>query len=65
MGRSLLLAETIINGEPIIVATSHLESLESPEERKLQMDTAFPLLKTVDNSFIMGDFNFDSSWTAE
>ena len=29
------------------------------------MNIVFPLLKTVNDSFMMGDFNFDSSWTSE
>jgi hypothetical protein len=29
------------------------------------MNTSFPILKTVNNSMLMGDFNFDSSWKAE
>jgi len=35
MGRSLLMAETIINAEPVLISTAHLESLESAEYRKM------------------------------
>jgi endonuclease/exonuclease/phosphatase family metal-dependent hydrolase len=65
MGRSLLVGEAIINNEPIIVATSHLESLDTAQVRKGQMNEAFPIIKSVPNAFMMGDFNFDSSWQDE
>ena len=29
------------------------------------VDVAFPILKHVDNSFMLGDFNFHSGWKAE
>jgi hypothetical protein len=29
------------------------------------MEKAFPIVKTVDDSMMMGDFNFDSSWKEE
>ena len=31
MGRSLLVGETFINGEPFFVATSHLESMDTAD----------------------------------
>ena len=65
MGRSLLLCETQINGKPLIISTVHLESLENADIRKMQMEIAFPIVKTVDDSMMMGDFNFDSSWKEE
>ena len=65
MGRSLLLCETMINGQPLIVGTVHLESLSNAVQRKKQMDIAFPVLKAIDNSFLMGDFNFNSTWKNE
>ena len=65
MGRSLLLAETIINGQVVVISTSHLESLDTAEYRKKQMDIAFPILKQFKNSMLMGDFNFDSRWPNE
>jgi endonuclease/exonuclease/phosphatase family metal-dependent hydrolase len=37
MGRSLLTCETRINGNPFVVATSHLESMNSAELRKDQL----------------------------
>lgn len=33
MGRSLLVCETVINNQPIVVATSHFESLDNPKVR--------------------------------
>jgi len=65
MGRSLLVAETIINGEPILVSTVHLESLGSAEYREMQMNISYSNLKLVNNSMLMGDFNFDSTWKSE
>eukprot|EP00347_Sterkiella_histriomuscorum_P019482 403341465 len=65
MGRSLLLAECQINDQPVIVATSHFESLNNQEIRKQQLEIAQPLVSLVDNGFLMGDFNFDSSWRSE
>lgn len=62
MGRSIVFCETLINGEPILVSTVHLESLENPEVRINQMNLSFPILKHFNNSFIMGDFNFHSTW---
>jgi len=65
MGRSLLIAETIINGEPFVVSTVHLESMASAPYRKAQMDISFSILKLFNNSLLMGDYNFDSSWKNE
>jgi endonuclease/exonuclease/phosphatase family metal-dependent hydrolase len=65
MGRSLLVAETIINGEPFVVSTVHLESMASAPFRKAQMEISFPILKLFNNSMLMGDFNFNSSWKNE
>jgi len=65
MGRSLLVCETVINNQPVVVATSHFESLDNPKVRASQMQEAFKVLSKYPNSFLMGDFNFDSSWTNE
>jgi len=29
------------------------------------MQKSFPIVKTVEDSMMMGDFNFDSSWKEE
>ena len=65
MGRSLLIAETIINGERFVVSTAHLESMNSAQYRKAQMEISFSILKLFNNSMLMGDYNFDSSWKNE
>ena len=69
MTRKLLIAETFYNcnGEvkPILIGTSHLESLNNPEFRKSQLEIIFRVLEKSDSSFLMGDFNFDPSWENE
>lgn len=63
MGRSLKFAELMINGQKIAVSTVHLESLNNPDYRARQMQISFDILRTYDEAFIMGDFNFD--WDSE
>lgn len=60
MGRHLLLAE-VCNSD-LIIATSHFESLDNPDDRASQMQETFDLLKKsgVKNTIVVGDFNFDS-----
>ncbi|CDW71855.1 UNKNOWN [Stylonychia lemnae] len=65
MGRSLLLCETIINDKPVIVSTAHFESLGNGPIRKQQLEISFPILSIVDDAFLMGDFNFNSTWKLE
>jgi endonuclease/exonuclease/phosphatase family metal-dependent hydrolase len=68
MGRSLLIAEPVngINGKPVVVATAHFESLDSKRHRREQMEDTFELLGSADcEAFVVGDFNFDNSWTQE
>lgn len=63
MGRHVLIAEFEINGERLLVGTSHLESLRhSARIRYIQLQKIFKLLNASDNSVLMGDFNFCSSW---
>lgn len=65
MNRSLLVAETVFNGETFLVSTSHLESLDNRHKRAKQMNyIQNTLLKGFDSIF-MGDFNFDYSWPDE
>ena len=64
MGRSLLIAETLINDRLISVATSHFESLNSTPLRVEQLLTAFKSLQG-DDALLMGDFNFDSRYGSE
>jgi endonuclease/exonuclease/phosphatase family metal-dependent hydrolase len=65
MDRSLLIAEPIngIEGRKVLIATSHLESMDSAKIRKEQMKDAYHLLEKtgVEDVIICGDFNFDNS----
>jgi tyrosyl-DNA phosphodiesterase 2 len=70
MGRNLLLMEIIHsfdnkNLNNILIATSHFESLNSEEYRKRQLKDSFEILNFSECAFLMGDFNFDSSWKNE
>ncbi len=69
MGRNLLIAETIYskNNElfPLLVGTSHFESLNNAPFRKAQLEDSFNILNTSTTSLLMGDFNFDPSWEQE
>jgi len=70
MGRNLLLTEINhsfdnINYSNIIIATSHFESLNNAKLRKQQLETSFEILNNSETAFLMGDFNFDSSWKNE
>ncbi len=63
MGRNVLIAEYNINGQKLLVAISHLESLKhSAKIRSVQLNEIFSVLNTSENSIFMGDFNFCSSW---
>ena len=62
MARSLLCATTVINGRPLVVSTTHLESQDGQpgmELRIKQLETAFTALKPYFDGMIMGDFNYD------
>jgi tyrosyl-DNA phosphodiesterase 2 len=70
MGRNLLLTEInhSFDNEKfsnIIIATSHFESLNNANFRKDQLAVSFEILNKSENAFLMGDFNFDSSWKNE
>jgi len=65
MGRTLLICETLINQRPLAIATVHLESLNNATYRAEQMKIAFEVLNSYQDAMLMGDFNFDSSWTKE
>lgn len=63
MGRYLLTAEFNINGQMLLVATTHLESLRHSEKiRSVQLNEIFSLLNRSENSLLLGDLNFCSSW---
>mmetsp|Transcript_2692 Transcript_2692/g.9534 ORF Transcript_2692/g.9534 Transcript_2692/m.9534 type:complete len:303 (+) Transcript_2692:280-1188(+) len=65
MGRKLLVAETMVNGELFRVSTVHLESLQNPLYRKAQLGLIYPILSRggCKHSAVMGDFNFCSEST--
>ena len=65
MKRSLLIAEPVggINGKPVLVATTHLESGDRSEMRKQQLALTLNILnKSCENNILLGDFNFHSTW---
>lgn len=65
MKRSLLIAEPVggINGKPVLVATTHLESGDRSEMRKQQLTLTLNILnKSCENNILLGDFNFHSTW---
>jgi len=63
MDRHLLTAKLHVHGEPFLIGTVHLESLNSTAVRRAQLETVFPILnRTCDNSMLVGDFNFSDGW---
>lgn len=63
MSRNVLIAEYVINGSKLLVASTHLESLKHSENiRAVQLNEIFSLLGDSDNAILMGDLNFCSSW---
>lgn len=60
MGRCVMVAEFLINGETLCISTVHLESLNNWNRRKKQLTFIKSILKDYENSLLMGDFNFDS-----
>ena len=59
MDRSVLVAETMFNGKPFMVCTTHLESLDNRRKRSEQMDFIQNSLLTGRDAVFMGDLNFD------
>lgn len=63
LGRNILIAEFILNGQKLLVGTSHLESLKHSDNiRIVQLKEIFSLLNQSENAVLMGDLNFCSSW---
>jgi endonuclease/exonuclease/phosphatase family metal-dependent hydrolase len=59
MGRKLLTAELTFD-DKLLFATAHFESLYQYEKiRGAQLIKSFEIIKNWENSFIMGDFNYD------
>ena len=60
MGRSLLYGVLRVNGQTFGIGTVHLESLDNEPLRKAQLITSVNVLGQLENSVLMGDFNFDN-----
>jgi len=65
MGRSLATAHFKLNGEPAVISTVHLESLDNERLRKGQLDAIFPYISISPFALLCGDFNFHHTWTTE
>ncbi len=65
MDRGFLAAETVLNGKPFIVGTTHLESLDNKKKRKEQMEFIQSKLLKDRDAIFMGDLNFDLNWKDE
>jgi endonuclease/exonuclease/phosphatase family metal-dependent hydrolase len=65
MERSLLVAETVFNGQSFLVCTSHLESLDNRLKRSEQINYIQNEVLQGYDAIFMGDFNFDFSWSDE
>jgi len=63
MGRKVLIGEFKFKQEKkhckLAVATVHLESLDSPDLRRSQLEIIVDLLKDFPSAIVLGDFNFD------
>jgi len=60
MERYCLVAECVINREIIVFATAHLESLDTAQIRKEQLEIISKHLQHYTNVIFTGDFNFDA-----
>jgi len=62
MARKALIGEFFLsNGQKMKFGTVHLESLDNPKIRAIQLQTIFPYLFNVDHAFLVGDFNMKSN----
>ena len=61
MERELLLARILIGSRVVTIGCVHLESLNSVQIRRLQMEQCYALLADKD-AILCGDFNFCSHW---
>ncbi|KAM3136940.1 hypothetical protein pb186bvf_011025 [Paramecium bursaria] len=59
MERDLLYTITNVNGKELIIATSHLESLNNSKLRYEQLQISYKQFEQYQNVIMMGDFNFD------
>jgi endonuclease/exonuclease/phosphatase family metal-dependent hydrolase len=60
MDRSLLSATFRVNGEPVVVGTVHLESLNNHPNRVKQLQVCNAQLSPFSHAILCGDFNFCS-----
>jgi endonuclease/exonuclease/phosphatase family metal-dependent hydrolase len=57
--RTLMIAELVVGGRLMAVATTHMESfLEDGPTRATQLDGIFSFLKNADDAVLLGDLNF-------
>jgi len=63
MGRTLLLADCQGRYPGVLVATTHLESLNSEARRRAQLTQAAEALQGRSAAVLCGDFNFDATQT--
>eukprot|EP01130_Rhizamoeba_saxonica_P012166 TRINITY_DN510_c0_g1_i1.p1 TRINITY_DN510_c0_g1~~TRINITY_DN510_c0_g1_i1.p1 ORF type:complete len:220 (-),score=51.31 TRINITY_DN510_c0_g1_i1:15-674(-) len=59
MGRLGVFSEYTLNSRKVVIATVHLESLDSTNVRKQQLELVADVFKD-ETSILMGDFNFDA-----
>lgn len=65
-GRAAVIVRTQINGQPMIVATAHLES--RPDDgamRARQLDRIFEAIGNEHDAIMLGDLNFSDGWRPE
>jgi len=61
--RSLLCCQTLVNGEELLVSTTHLESCKPNTQYRIeQLQTLFSILNDHSQALVMGDFNFVPEW---
>jgi len=68
MDRQLLVAHLDVDGEPMLLGTVHLESLNCPSVREAQLGTIFPILQKgsgLRHSMLVGDMNFGDDASRE
>lgn len=57
--RTVVVAEVVVNGRKMALATTHMESLlEDGPIRAQQLDAIFPLLEAGEDAVLLGDLNF-------
>jgi len=68
MNRNLVIGELITQqsskNSTLVFSSSHLESLENEDLRKTQLEKSFEVIKSFNNSLLVGDFNIDDTLQA-